>query len=99
VVEPTISGVHDLERIMATTDHFGVPSLVVINKADLNPARADEITAFCAERGVEVGGHIPYDTVVTEAMVRGLPVTAYTDGAVTEALGEVWKRVKDRLLT
>jgi len=99
VVEPTISGVHDLERIMATTDHFGVPSLVLINKADLNPARADEITAFCAGRGVNVVGRIPYDTVVTEAMVRGLPVTDYTDGLVTEALMEVWERVKDRLLT
>jgi MinD superfamily P-loop ATPase len=99
VVEPTISGVHDLERIMATTDHFGVPSLVVINKADLNLARADEITAFCAGRDVKVVGHIPYDTVVTEAMVRGLPVTDYTDGQVTEALGEVWERVRDRLLT
>jgi MinD superfamily P-loop ATPase len=99
VVEPTISGVHDLERIMATTDHFGVPSLVVINKADLNLARADEITAFCAGRGVQVVGHIPYDNVVTEAMVRGLPVTDYTDGLVTEALGVVWERVRDRLLT
>ena len=99
VVEPTISGVHDLERIMATTDHFGVPSLVVINKADLNLARADEITAFCAGRGVDVVGRIPYDTVVTEAMVRGLPVTDYTDGQVTEALGEVWERIRDKLLT
>jgi MinD superfamily P-loop ATPase len=99
VVEPTISGVHDLERVMATTDHFGVPSLVVINKADLNPTRADEIAAFCAEQGAELVGYIPYDTIVTEAMVRGLPVTAYTDGAVTEALGEIWKRLKDKLLT
>ena len=97
VVEPTVSGVHDLERIMATTDHFGVPSLVAINKADLNPARSDEIAAFCAERGVELVGRIPYDTIVTEAMVRGLPVTAYTDGSVAEALGEIWERIKDKL--
>jgi MinD superfamily P-loop ATPase len=97
VVEPTVSGVHDLERIMATTNHFGVPSLVVINKADLNPARADEITAFCAGRGVNVVGHIPYDTIVTEAMVQGRPVTDYTDGPVTEALQAIWERVKDHL--
>jgi MinD superfamily P-loop ATPase len=38
VVEPTLSGIHDLEQVMATTDHFGVPSLVAINKADLNQA-------------------------------------------------------------
>jgi MinD superfamily P-loop ATPase len=97
VVEPTISGAHDLERILGTTDHFGVPSLVAINKADLNPARADDIAAFCAERGVEVVGRIPYDTVVTEAMVQGRPVTDYTDGPVTEAVRQVWGRVRDLL--
>ena len=99
VVEPTVSGVHDLERIMGTTDHFGVPSLVVINKADLNLARADEITAFCAGQGVGVVGRIPYDTVVTEAMVQGQPVTAHTDGPVTEALQGVWTRIKEQLLS
>ena len=97
VVEPTVSGVHDLERIMGTTDHFGVPSLVLINKADLNPARAEEIVAFCAGRGVEVVGRIPYDDIVTEAMVQGRPVTAYVDGPVTEALQGIWERVKDHL--
>jgi len=98
VVEPTVSGAHDLERILSTTDHFGVPSLVAINKADLNPERAGEIAAFCAERSVEVVGRIPYDTVVTEAMVHGRPVTEHTDGPVAEALRKVWSRVRERLL-
>ena len=98
VVEPTVSGVHDLERIMGTTDHFGIPSLVAINKADLNPARADDIAAFCAERGVEVVGRIPYEDVVTKAMVQGHPVTEYTNGPVTEALRDIWEGIKERTL-
>lgn len=97
VVEPTISGVHDLERIMATTNHFGVPSLVLINKADLNQARADEITSYCASHGVAMVGRIPYDTVVTEAMVQGLPVTAHDNGPVTQVLHAVWQRVRQAL--
>lgn len=97
VVEPTISGVHDLERILATTDHFGVRSLVTINKADLNLKRAEEIAAFCAARGVEIAGRIPYDDAVTEAMVQGRPVTEHTDGPVTEALRSVWAQVRERL--
>lgn len=99
VVEPTVSGVHDLERILATTKHFGVPALVAINKADLNPTRADEIAAFCVEREIEVVGRIPYNTVVTEAMVQGEPVTAYANaaGPVVAALVGLWEQVKANL--
>jgi MinD superfamily P-loop ATPase len=98
VVEPTVSGVHDLERVLATTNHFGVPALVVINKADINPARAEEVAASCWEQGIEVVGCIPYDDVVTEAMVEGLPVTAFDDGAVAAELKHVWRRVRDWLV-
>jgi MinD superfamily P-loop ATPase len=98
VVEPTVSGVHDLERVLATTDHFGVPAMVVINKADLNLTRSDEIAAFCAEHGVEAIGRIPYDTIVTEAMVIGQPVTAVGDNAVAWALRGVWTSVREALL-
>jgi MinD superfamily P-loop ATPase len=66
--------------------------------ADLNLARCEEIAAFCAERGVKVVGRIPYDTVVTKAMVQGQPVTEYTNGPVTEALGGLWAQVRERLL-
>ncbi len=96
VAEPTVSGVHDLERILATTDHFGVPAQVVLNKADLNPGRANEIRAFCARREVPVVGSIPYDVVVTEAMVQGRTVTEHADGPVSRALAEVWERIVAR---
>jgi len=94
VVEPTVSGAHGLERVLATTEHFRVPAMVAINKADLNPARSDQIAAYCSERGIEVVGRIPYDTMVTEAMVAGQPVTAVEDGAVSRALREVWAGCK-----
>jgi MinD superfamily P-loop ATPase len=97
VVEPTVSGVHDLKRVLGTTEHFGVPALVAINKADLNLRRSDEVAAFCEERGVELVGRIPYNTAVTEAMVQGQPVTAFTDGSVSEALRGIWRRVKTHL--
>ena len=97
VVEPTISGIHDLERIMATTNHFGVPALVCINKADINPSRASEISAFCAAQGIALVGQAPFDTVVTEAVVQGLPVTEYDDGPVSRELRRVWEGVKAKL--
>jgi len=97
VTEPTVAGIHDLERALATTDHFGVPALVVINKHDLSPAKSREIADYCAARGIEMVGRVPYDAVVTEAMVQGLPVTEYEDGPVSRELGRVWERIKARL--
>jgi MinD superfamily P-loop ATPase len=98
VVEPTVSGVHDLERVLATTDHFRVPAMVVINKADLNGARSEQIVNYCSQRGVQVVGQVPYDVAVTEAMVAGQPVTAFADGAVSRSLRDVWTKAREMLL-
>lgn len=93
VTEPSAAGIHDLERVLQTTEHFGLPALVCINKADLHPAATDKIEAFCRDRGIEVAGHIPYDTRVTQAMIQGLPVTCYCDTPVAQSLRHVWARV------
>jgi MinD superfamily P-loop ATPase len=97
VIEPTVSGVHDLERVLGVTEHFGIPALVCVNKYDINPQKSREIDDYCASRNIEVVGHIPFDTVVTEAMVQGRPVTAYRDGPVTEELAGVWRKVRHRV--
>ncbi|MBN1135533.1 MAG: ATP-binding protein [Anaerolineae bacterium] len=98
VTEPTVSGVHDLERILGTVNHFQVPALVLINKADVNPAHTAGIEAFCRAQGIALVGRLPYDTAVTEAMVRGQPVTAYQpDGPMAMALREMWAQLRDRL--
>jgi MinD superfamily P-loop ATPase len=93
VTEPTVAGVHDLERIQKTTEHFGVPALVCINKADLNLEGSAAIEAFCRQRGTAVVGHIPFDLSVTQAMVQGQPVTAYGASAAAAALRHVWGRI------
>jgi len=94
VAEPTAAGVHDMQRVLETTAHFGVQSLVCINKADIYPQGAAEIEAFCHEQGVQVIGRIPFDTTVTEAMVQGQSVTRYDpDAPASRALLEVWGRV------
>jgi len=97
VTEPTASGAHDMRRVLETTNHFDVPSLVCINKADLYPQGAAEIEAFCQERDIPVVGKIPFDTAVTEAMVQGQPVTAYSDDPVSQELRRVWERVMSHL--
>ncbi len=98
VAEPTASGIHDLLRTLTMVEHFRVPALVLVNRADINLSQARVIAAICLERGLDLVGEIPYDTAVTAAMVSGQPVTIYEpDGAVSAALRGVWEKVKDRL--
>jgi MinD superfamily P-loop ATPase len=94
VAEPTAAGVHDMQRVLQTTAHFGVRTLVCINKADIYPAGAARIEAFCQDEGIEVIGQIPFDLSVTEAMVQGQPVTAHQPTAPASlALQDVWQIV------
>lgn len=97
VTEPTISGIHDLQRILKTTEHFRISSLVCVNKADINPMRSREIADFCRERGIPVVAQIPYDDVVTRAMVRGQTVMEYGDSAVAAQVRHVWERIQETL--
>ena len=98
VTEPSVSGVHDLERILATVNHFRVPALVLINKADVNPAYATNIETYCRAQGIALVGKLPYDTVVTEAMVRGEPVTIYQpEGPMAGELRKAWAQVRQHL--
>jgi MinD superfamily P-loop ATPase len=99
VTEPTVAGVHDMQRVLQTSDHFGVQAMVCINKADLYPPGTAAIEAFCRDEGIEVVGQIPFDTAVTEAMVQGQPVTEMCPGsAASRALEAVWTRVTNALM-
>jgi MinD superfamily P-loop ATPase len=97
VTEPTVSGEHDLERVLGVAEHFRVPAAVVINKADLNPGRAGAIETFCRDRGIAVLGRIPYDPAVTESVVRGIPLTEGHDEALNETLAGIWRGLRDSL--
>jgi MinD superfamily P-loop ATPase len=99
VAEPTVSGVHDMHRVLQTVQHFGVRALVCINKADVYPAGTEEIESFCSENGIETVGRIPFDLTVASAMVAGEAVTAYQPEAPASlAIRQIWRRVKLSLL-
>lgn len=99
VTEPTVAGVHDLNRILQTITHFRIPAQVVINKADIYPEGSAQIEAVCSELGVELIGQIPFDSSVTEAMLSGEPVTAYrADAPSSKALAAIWQIVAARLI-
>ncbi|PWH13047.1 MAG: (4Fe-4S)-binding protein [Anaerolineae bacterium] len=99
VTEPSVSGIHDLQRILQTLQHFGVPPLVVINKADLVPQATVEIQNFCKEKEIEVIGTIPFDLAIPRALVASEIVTAVQPEAPASlAIRQVWRHLSSRYL-
>ncbi len=98
VTEPTLSGIHDLERVLGVCHHFGIPALVCINKYDLNEDNTRQIGNYCLKQGIEVAARIPFDNAVTEAIVQGLPVVEYSQGKVTHEIESLWQHITRALV-
>ncbi len=94
VTEPTVSGVHDLGRILDVTAHFGIPSGVVVNKYDINLEMTEKIKSLARDYNAEYVGKIPYDRSITDAQMQGLSVVEYTESPMTEAIKNIWTKVK-----
>jgi len=93
VTEPTLSGIHDLERILKLAAHFEIPALVCVNKYDINEEMTGRIEKYCEENGLRVAGRVPYDAVVTKAQIAGVSVVEYSSSSVSKAIEKLWREV------
>jgi MinD superfamily P-loop ATPase len=93
VTEPTVSGIHDMKRVMQLLAHFNVQPLVCINKCDLNQQNTRKIERFCNRQKIKIIGRIPFDSIVTKAMVWETPVVEYSpECEVSYEINKMWKR-------
>ena len=97
VTEPTLSGLHDLGRVTRLTRHFGIKTLVCVNKWDLNAELATRIEMDAREIGVEAVGRIGYDPAVTEAQVHKQALVEYTEAGAAADIKKLWSQVSNRL--
>ena len=98
VAEPTISGMHDMKRIIETSKHFGVSCAVCINKFDVNEDTANEIESYCNGLSVPVIGRIPYDGTVVKAVNRCQSIACYPDSPAGKAIASVWDNIYNNYL-
>jgi len=94
ITEPTVSGVHDMERVLKLTRHFGIPALIIINKADLNALQAERIETIATDMRSSVIARIPFDRNVNDALMVGKTVIEYGKGPAFEAMQHVWEILK-----
>lgn len=96
VTEPSLSGEHDLLRLLELAGHFKRSACVVINKADLSPPGTARIRELCEARGASVVGLIPFDAEIPRLLARGrLPLDAGVE--VSQAVRRIWAAVTERV--
>ena len=99
VVEPTLSGIHDLKRAIKLLNHFKVIPSVLINKFDINEENTSAIKKYCTLNDIILLGEIPFDPTVTRSMVHGIPVVEYDVESISaKAIIKTWDRFSNLLL-
>ncbi|HER42878.1 MAG TPA: (4Fe-4S)-binding protein, partial [Candidatus Eisenbacteria bacterium] len=94
VTEPTMSGLHDLERVVELARHFDIETAVVVNKCDINEDMTRDIEEFAGRSKIAMLGGIRYDEAVTRAQIAGKTVVEYSDGPASEDMRRIWTAVE-----
>jgi MinD superfamily P-loop ATPase len=86
VTEPSVSGLHDLKRVVEVCRQFRPRILVVINRFDLDGTLTASIHQWCVKENIPLAGEIPFDPVVIEAVRQGVPVTREMNSPAAQAI-------------
>ncbi len=93
VTEPTLSGIHDMQRVRELAQFLNVPAMLCINKYDLNPGMAEKMQEYAKNHQMRYVGAIPYDRDMTKAMVEQKTLLEYSDGKAAQAVKTIWEEV------
>ncbi len=97
VCEPTVSGLHDLKRVVELINHFRMKCVVMVNKYDLNEEMTERIKNFCESESIEFAGKLPYDTDFTKAQIEGKSLVEYASSKTVKMLKDVWEKLCNKL--
>ncbi len=97
VTEPTLSGLHDADRVINVAKHFGIIAKMIVNKYDLNIDMTRKISGYCEDNNIDLIGKIPFDKSVVEAMVEGKTIIEYPNGKAKEEIISLWERIREKI--
>lgn len=97
VAEPTVSGIHDMKRIITAARRFGAKIAVCVNKYDVSKANTEKILEYCSKENIPVIGLIPYDATVIKAVNEGKTAVDYDGSPACEAIKNIWGKARTML--
>ena len=94
VTEPTISGLHDMQRVMEIVQKFNLKAYVIINKYDLNTSMSTQIRKWCKESNIDIAGELPFDKNMVEAMVQKKSIIEFNPNInISKKIKIIWNKM------
>jgi len=93
VTEPTLSGMHDMKRVIETARHFQTQSACCINKFDINPQNSEKIESWCRQKRIPMLGKIPFDENVIRSTVNGVPLVEMSQSPTSDKIRNIWTQL------
>ncbi|MBN1144403.1 MAG: 4Fe-4S binding protein [Bacteroidales bacterium] len=94
VTEPTMSGWHDLDRLIEMIGGFKTPVFVVINKYDLNEEMTRVIEGNLLAKNIRVIGKIPYSDTMVLALLEAKTINEFDpSGYIAGELTRIWETI------
>jgi MinD superfamily P-loop ATPase len=98
VTEPSLSGLHDLERAAQLVNHFNIPLFVCISKWDINADLSERLQEKSLDYNATMLGRIDYDEDVTLAQLAELSLMEYKEGKTSKQITEIWENLCQQIV-
>jgi len=95
VTEPSLSAMHDMERLLQLTRHFGIRTGICINKCDINTDISSRIRDLAQGMDIPVLGQIRHDKAVIKAQLNRQSVVENGDSPAAKDIEKLWERIKE----
>jgi MinD superfamily P-loop ATPase len=94
VTEPTVSGAHDLVRVLELTAKFRLPTVVIVNKFDINRDITESIKDESKKYGSKVVGVVSYHEGVIDSIREAKTIIEAGPPELKVEITNIWEIIK-----
>ena len=99
VIEPSLTSLHDVRRVIELVNRFHIPVFAIINKADIEPEITDRIEQYLKDSEVPLLGKIPFDREIVGAMVNGQTIVETAPNSeISGIFRTIWENLTDAMI-